>query len=78
MYIVLKRLNDMLNKLKKNYFENKKYLFQQPDNLIALYYNFIANHRADKRYKLLVELINDIENKNSDTKNNNDTGINNG
>ena len=68
----------MLNKSKKNHSKNQKYSLQQPDNLIALYYNFIANHRADKRYKLLVELINDIENKNSDTKNNNDTGINNG
>ena len=77
MYIVLRKLNDMLNKSKKNHFKNKEYLLQQSDNLIALYYSFITNHRADKRYKLLVELINDIENKNSNTKNNNDTGINN-
>ena len=78
MYIVLKRLNDMHEKSKKNYFENKKYSLQQSDDLTVFCYSFHINSRADKRYKLLLELSNNIENKNSDTKNNNDTGINNG
>ena len=78
MYIVLKRLNDMHEKSKKNYFENKKYSLQQSDDLTVFCYSFHINSRADKRYKLLLELSNSIENKISDIKDEKDMGSNNG
>lgn len=78
MYIVLKKLNDMLNKSKKNHFKNQEYSLQQSDDLIVFCYSFHINSRADKRYKLLLELSNSIENKISDIKDEKDMGTNSG
>ncbi len=78
MCTVLKRLNDMLNKSKKNHFKNQEYSLQQSDDLTVFCYSFHINSRADKRYKLLLELSNSIKNKISDIKDEKDMGSNNG
>ena len=78
MYIVSRKLNDMLNKSKKNHFKNKEYSLHQSDDLTVFCYSFHINSRADKRYKLLLELSNSIKNKINDIKDEKDTGSNNG